>query len=119
MRSRDLADREFRPLGLNSRAINALWCRDICTLRELSKLTERDLYVIPGIGAKARNQLALYVRKTGPVQEVHDRRRVVSIIFEPDALIAIDSWALENGPITGRAEAIRRLVEAGLTTKRK
>jgi hypothetical protein len=114
MRERRLAEREFRPLGLNTRTINALWCRDICTLQELSKLTEREVSLIPGIGAKGRSQLSLYIRKNGPAQEVHDRRRVVSVIFEPNALTAIDSWALENGPIKGRAEAIRRLVDLAL-----
>jgi hypothetical protein len=117
MRARDLAEREFRPLGLNSRTINALWRHDICTLRELSQLTERALAVIPGIGAKGLSQLSLYIRKPGPTQEIHDRRRTVAVKFEPDALTAIDSWAQENGPISGRAEAVRRLVEMGLTRK--
>lgn len=119
MRSRDLAEAEFRPLGLDSRAINALWARDICTLRDLSKLTEWDISVIPGIGTKTKGQLRIYLRSTdAPAQEIHTRSRIVATRFEPDMLTEIDSWILEQGGHLARAEAVRRLVALALKAKK-
>ena len=114
MRPHRLAEAEFRPLGLSSRAINALWLQDICTLAEVGKLTEWDLSVMPGIGPKAISQLRVYLRRPGPAMEIHDRPRIVSISFEPDVLTAIDAWALDNGVNGSRAEAVRRLVGLSL-----
>jgi hypothetical protein len=109
------AEAEFRPLGLSTRTINALVGADIYTLHELRMLTERDLSVMPGIGPKAFNQLRIYVRKHGPTIEIHKRPRIVAAQFDPKSLTAIDAWALEQEGITSRPEAIRRLVERGLT----
>jgi hypothetical protein len=111
------AEKEFRPLGLDSRTINALAARGINSLRDLAFLTERDISVIPGIGPKAFSQLKIYVQMKAPVLEIHDRPKVVSTIFDARSLIAIDSWAHENKS-SSRADAIRRLVELGLKAKR-
>jgi hypothetical protein len=117
MRPKDLAEAEFRPLGFNSRTINALWLRDICTLEELTNLVERDLSLISGIGSKAKSQLQIFLRGDGPVQEIHDRPRTVSVSFDPRALTAIDAWALDHPGIKSRAEAVRRLVEQALAAQ--
>ena len=60
--------------------------------------------------------LRLYLRAEDPTLEIHTRSGEVTVQFGPNALTAIDSWALENGRLS-RAEAVRRLVGLGLASK--
>jgi hypothetical protein len=105
---------EFRPLGLNTRTINALIDQQVFTLQDLAQLTEREVARFPSIGIAALKQLSAYLRQEGPSVAIHDRPRVVSIEFPPGLLTAIDVWTVCQPNIQSRAAAVRRLVEMGL-----
>ena len=91
--------------------------RGIYSLRDLSKITERELARMPGIGSQAINRLKLYLRKEEPTVKIYALPRALTIIFKPSALTAIDAWASSQEGVSSRAEAIRRLVEIGLAAQ--
>ena len=107
------AESEFRPLGISTRAINALAANGVYTRRELGRVTERDLSRMPGIGPAALKLLRPYLLQEGPSVELHVRPRVVSVEFPAKSLTMIDAWAVEQAA-PSRAEALRRLVKLGL-----
>jgi len=110
------AYREFRSLGLSIRIAKILVDSDVLSIRELAKLSEWDLTLLPGIGPKGFSLLRKYVRKN-PKIETKRKARIVVTIFSPDQLMAIDGWAEENKTLT-RSDTVRCLVALGLTMKR-
>ncbi len=110
--SRWTAEREFRPIGLGTRAINALSVQGVDTLCELQSLTQRELERFPGIGPGTIKHLSLYLRAEGHTFEIHRRSRLVTIRLDPAALTALDALAYKNGVTRNRAA--RDLIMRGI-----
>ena len=108
---------ELRPLRFSSRAIFSLVGRGVHTLTDLSKMSERDLAGLPGIGPAALKRFRNYFQKEAPPENVSSKTEFVSIRFSAAVLSQIDAWADGKGNISSRPEAIRQLVELSLTVK--
>ena len=93
-----------------------LRAKGICRLSELSRITERDLSAISGIGPLSIARLRPLLCKDGQSVELHSRPMVVGVLLQPETLTKLDCWSVENlGAEGSRAEAVRQLVEHGLT----
>ena len=110
----DAARREFRQLAINVRVINALVAGGISSINDLHALSESELEQLPGIGPKTVKVLKTYLRRQSFSLSGNDNH-LMSVKFGTDALAEIDKWALQQKGVVSRAEAIRRLVEMGLT----
>jgi hypothetical protein len=108
----DAARKEFRPLALGARVINALVAGGILSINDLYTLSVGEIEQVPGIGPKTVEALKAYLR--GQRFPMDRSAHLMSIKFPESALAAIDQWALQQKGVVSRAEAIRRLVELGL-----
>ena len=112
---RKRAEAEFRPLGLSTRIINLLCLNGIFTVGDLRRLTERQVSQISGLGPSRLAKLRPFLRKGGP-PDLPATPKFVRAQFQPRLLRRVDAWAAENlEPGKPRSEAIRQLVEHGLT----
>ena len=109
----EAARQEFGALGLKPRAIKALVAAGVFTLADLHALNENDLQNVPGIGPLTVRQLRAHTRKEDPASE--GSAFLLSIKFAHATLTEIDKWTLGQKGVVSRAEAIRRLVKAGLS----
>lgn len=109
----DAARKQFGPLGIGPRAAKALVAGGIFTIADLNALAQSDLERLPGIGALTVRQLRPYLRRENLPDAEH--AALLSVKFAQDVLLEIDRWALAQKDPVSRAEAIRRLVKAGLS----
>jgi hypothetical protein len=108
----EAALKEFGPLGIGPRATKALVAGGIFTIADLHVLTAGDLAGLPGIGPLTVKQLGAYLRKEDSA--TGDNAALLSVRFSEKMMVEVDKWALEQKGVVSRAEAIRRLVKAGL-----
>jgi hypothetical protein len=109
----EAARQQFAPLGIGPRAIKALVAGGVFSTTDLGALSESDLRNLSGIGPLTIKQLHSYLRKDDPA--LGDNAPLLSVKFAHQMLTEIDKWALEQKGVVSRAEAIRRLVRAGLS----
>ena len=108
------AEAAFRPLGLDNRALNALVRGGVCSLAELSALTELQASRISGLGAKTLSRLKPFLKAEAPddTQPVEDR--TIAIKFDAKTLADIDVWLNTQAAISSRPIAVRYLVSQAL-----
>jgi hypothetical protein len=105
------AELAFRPLGLDNRAINALVRGGVCSLEDLSGLTESRARAISGLGIKTIGQLRAHLKTEEPAPEPE---RDITTRFDARTLAEIDSWLDTQAAVSSRSKAVRHLVAQAL-----
>ena len=105
------AEMAFRPLGLDNRAINALLRGGVCTLEDLSRLTESRARAIPGLGTKTISQLRPHLKAEDAAPEPE---RDITTRFDAKTLAELDTWLDTQVAVSSRANAVRHLVAQAL-----
>ncbi len=113
------AEAAFRPLGLDNRAINALIRGGVCSLEDLSRLTEARARAIPGVGMKTVGQLRPYLKTDEHAAEAPWEERDITTRFDAKTLADIDTWLDTQAAMSSRPGAIRYLVAQGLKSALK
>jgi hypothetical protein len=113
------AEAAFRPLGLDNRALNALVRGGICSLDQLSALTELQASRIPGLGSKTLDQIRPFLKAEEPAGMEFPEDRTISIKFDAKTVAAIDAWLGTQAAISSRPVAVRHLVAQALGGARK
>jgi len=102
----------FRPLGLDNRALNALVRGGVCSMDQLSALTEAQASRISGLGPKTLRQLRPYLKHEEATGDPEDR--TLSIKFDASTIADIDVWIDSQVAIGSRPLAVRHLVSEAL-----
>lgn len=110
------AEMAFRPLGLDNRAINALVRGGVCTLEDLSRLTESRARAISGLGDKTIAQLRPHLKAEDAVVEPE---RDITTRFDARTLAELDSWLDTQVAVSSRANAVRHLVAQALKSAQR